>query len=178
MSKEGFTFGADPDREVSATRATYSDHPDFVQERPQSRQRRLPKGLFIIPADEAPDYDPPGEYPDTARRYLKFLARTGTMSSACKFAGISLTNIYIFRDTFEDFYEEEERAKDAVTDWIESMAIMEAMDSGTMTAAKMKTFLLSARRRHVYGEKQEIKHDVQMSWIDILKGVDKAKKGE
>lgn len=159
----GFDLGADVERE------------EFLQPKQEldvnTRQRRVPGGKFIIPEDEAPSYDPPEEYPQGAQTYLKKLARTGTMSAATLLTGISAQTVYRYRDLLDGFKDEEERAKDIVTDWIEEQAFAELTDKGTTSAVRMKEFMLKTRRRKVYGDRQEVEHtgNVQISWLDLLK---------
>ncbi len=158
----GFDLGADTERE------------EFLQPKQEldvnTHQRRVPGGKFIIPEDEAPNYEPPEDYPKCAQKYLKNLARTGTMSSATLLTGISPQTVYRYRDLLDGFVEAEDHAKDVVTDWIEEQAFQEVTAVGTPSAVRMKEFMLKTRRRKTYGDRQEVEHtgNVQISWLDLL----------
>ena len=87
----------------------------------KTRQRRPIKDTIgfiqhgLIPEEDA-IYDAPSPYPDPAHRYLRGLNRCGTMSGACKLAGIGVKRVYEWRKQLEGFQEEEETAKDCLLD--------------------------------------------------------------
>lgn len=168
MAKK-FAFGAEPRLAEPNT-----------GERQRARQRRLPKGIFIIPEDEAPEYTPPESYPEDAKEYLRWLARTGTMSGAVRMACLDTRKPYGWREHLEGFEEEEQCAKDCVTDWIESRSFQDVAHETGMPGVSMRQFMLKKRRRKEYGDKQEIdvKGEVGLTWVDIMKRATEENGGE
>ncbi len=144
---------------------------------PQDAATKIPGQL--IPQDELAPYDPPAEYPKRARKYLEMLARNGTMSGACRLAGMSTSNVYKYREELDGFRDEEDHVRDLITDWIEERSFLEVLSSGTSAAVNMKQFMLRSRRRSTYGDRQEVNlnGNVTVSWLDIMKNVDE-KQGE
>jgi len=145
----------------------------------RARQRRIPTDNIgcnrrpIIPEEES-GYTPPDLYPDAAKRYLSQLARIGTMTGACKLAGNAPKRVYEWRTQLEGFQDEEEAAKDAVTDYIEENLFDAVFTEAGMARVKAAELALKANRGEKYNTKQKVEHDgnVEVTWIDLLKQQD------
>ncbi len=151
-------------------------------ERKNTTQRRPIKDtvgfnrIGLIPEEEAPYYNAPEEYPEDARSYLSAITRCGTMSGACKIAGVSVNRVYKWRKEIEDFEDEEQFAKDCLTDALEESLYACGLGSESgMARVKALEAALKSNRASKYdrAQKHEVDAEVNMSWIDIMKQADK-----
>lgn len=149
---------------------------ELENEAARQRQRRIPTdniGLnrkAIIPKGES-GYVPPDLYPDPAQRYLEELSRIGTMTGACTLAGIGPKKVYEWRTQLEGFYDEEEAARDAITDFIEEALFDAALSEAGMAKVRAAEVMLKANRpkRYNAAQKHEVTGDVNVTWIELLK---------
>lgn len=150
-----------------------SDYPEA--ERENARQRKNPKnsiGFERYGLLEETAYEPPESFPEDAKDYLEGLARCGTMSGGSKLAGISVNRVYeLRRQMGEDFRDEEEIAKECMTDAIEeslySCGLGEVSGNARVRALESA---LKANRPEKYDrtQKHEIEGEVGLTWLDIL----------
>jgi len=127
-----------------------------------SRSPLLPKG--------ASGYEAPEEYPELARKYLEELSRIGTMSGATTLAGIGNKRVYEWRLHLEGFKDEEQAAKDCMTDYLEENLFDAGINEVGMARVKALEVALRAKKRE-YNPKQnvEVEGEVGLNWLDILK---------
>lgn len=117
-----------------------------------------------------PDSTTPHDVPATARRTKRTQRRAlaafrelGTVSGACLKVGIGRRTWYDMLERDAEFAREVMEASEAVADELEAEAIRRAKE-GSDT---LLMFLLRARRRDVFGERQEI----QLVSPDVLSRV-------
>lgn len=150
-------------------------------ERENSRQRREIKSTLgferygLIDEDDTP-YEPPEDFPQDAKRYLAGLSRCGTMSGACQLAGIGVNRVYKMRKKVgEDFYEEEDIAKDVLTDILEQSLYecgLGAVDGNARVRALESALKANRPSKYDRAQKHEIDGEVQMSWLEIMQKFD------
>lgn len=139
--------------------------------------------------EEASVYIPPtnldGEpIPDRAASYLKGLSRTGTMSGACKLAGISVNKIYEYRKKYGlDFTDEEDIAKACLQDVIENELFkcglgLTADVAGNARVRALEIALRANKPQYNPTTKHEVDADVQLSWLEILKKSQESETGK
>ena len=120
-------------------------------------------------------YDPPGSYPEDARKYLVGLSRCGTMSGGAKLAGVSVNRVYELRLKLEGFEEEEDIAKQCLTDALEDSLFRCGLGEvkGTARVNALEA-ALKAKKPEEYNraQKHEVEGEVEHSWIDIVKKVE------
>lgn len=97
-------------------------------------------------------------------KLLAAVAQGKTVSAAAKYAGVSREFVYKalkrsskFASQFEDAYEQG-------TDVLEDRAFQRAMEGSDA----MLTFLLKARRPHVYRDNVRVEHDLGKELLDAL----------
>ncbi len=154
---------------------------NYEEEESRSRQRRPISNSIgfnrnaLIPKGQS-GYEPPDLYPTIAQLYLEALSRIGTMSGAAKLAGSSVNKIYEFRLHLEGFIDEEEAAKDAMTDCLEENLFDAAFTEVGMARVRALEVALKAKRRS-YNPKQEheISGEVNVTWLDLLKQAEQEK---
>ncbi len=164
------------DEEIRRDLEESADSAREESKKEKSRQRRIPYnnvGLnrnAIVPEEDV-SYDPPGSYPDLAQRYLGQLARIGTMTGACKLAGTSPLRVYEWRTQLEGFYDEEEAAKDALTDYLEENLFDAVFTEVGMARVKALEVALKANRSKKYNpaQKHQVDGEVGVTWIELLK---------
>lgn len=107
--------------------------------------------------------------------FLEVLARTGNVTASCAAAGVSRTALKYWRDTCEGFEEAYIEANEISVDALEAQArhlALHGVDEpiihmGQIVAYKTKysesmlALLLKAKRRHEFGDKVEMAHDVK-----------------
>lgn len=91
--------------------------------------------------------------------FLKALAEEGTVSAACRNAGISRNHAYRTRQQDEGFALAWADVESTVTDKLERKAVELALDG----EVKLLEFLLKARRPDVYRESVRVQSDVKIS---------------
>lgn len=145
------------------------------KEREHARQRRVSTDAIgfnrkpLIPEGES-GYEAPEHFPEAAKRYLMCLARIGTLSGACKLAGAAPKRVYEWRAQLKGFEDEEDAAKDAITDYLEENLFDASITEVGMARVKALTEALKANRGTKYNPRQEhqIQGSMSMTWIDIL----------
>lgn len=145
------------------------------------RQRRPIKDTVgfnrhkLIPEEDSP-YEAPENFPPDAQRYLEGLARCGTLSGGAQLAGIGARRVYAMRKQIEGFLDEEEIAKDCLTD-VEEEALFDLGLNAKSEMAKVKALekILKANRSEKYDrtQKHEIEGEIQMTWLDLLREQEK-----
>lgn len=140
----------------------------------------------LVPKEDT-IYSPPSffhedEVPADCQDYLVGLSRCGTLSGACKLAGIAVNRVYTWRKQFGyDFKDEEEIAKDCLIDLIEEELFAAGLGfaediKGRSRVNAMETALKANRDKYNPKQKHDIEGEVTMSWLDILHEADKEQK--
>ena len=88
---------------------------------------------------------------DTYKKVLDAYAEKGTVTAACRCAGISRETFYRWLKEDPKFKAAVDDAYEQVTDDLEESALERAKKDTTLTI-----FLLKGRKRGVYGDKQEL----------------------
>ena len=122
--------------------------------------------------EESP-YEPPETYPEEAQDYLIGLSRCGTLSGACKLAGISVNWVYRWRKQLEGFYDEEDIAKYCFTDVLEEDLFKcgLGLDPRVSGMARVKALdrAIKANRPEKYNDSYEVEVNQKVTWLDIIK---------
>lgn len=131
-------------------------------------------GKFIIPEGES-CYDPPEHYPDGAKRYLRYLARTRQVTTSISLAHIGGGIPGVWRGDpldggLEGFSEQEDEAREAFVDWQEGAFFNLAQQEKGMPAVTAGIFTLKSLRERDYAERKEVKHGgkVDVCWLDMF----------
>jgi len=123
-------------------------------------------------------YEPPQTFPQDAQLYLKGLSKCGTMSGGSKLAGISVNRVYELRRKLEGFRDEEDIAKNCLTDAIEHSLFKMGygLDETVTGSARVKAaeIILKANRPDKYNRarKHEVSGQVNMTWFEIMQKAD------
>ena len=137
----------------------------------------------LVPKEDT-IYSPPthfgeDEVPSDCKDYLVGLSRCGTLSGACKLAGISVNRVYTWRKEYGyDFRDEEDIAKDCLIDLIEEELFAAGLGfaediQGRSRVNALETALKANREKYNPKQKHEVEGEVRMSWLDILHKAEK-----
>lgn len=85
---------------------------------------------------------------------LEALAKGSSVSAACAHAQVERRRFYEWRESDPEFARSVDEAIDAGTDRLEDVAIRRAEDSSDT----LLIFLLKARRREKFGDRQQFEH--------------------
>lgn len=95
-------------------------------------------------------YEPPEGFPHEARMYLVALSQVGTLTGACRDAGVGHDRPYGWRRGLEGFAEAEEAAREAHADWLEEQLFTRApLDKNPL----LLIFALKGARPQKYNER-------------------------
>ena len=137
----------------------------------------------LVPKDQI-TYTPPETFGDEkvpvdCQDYLIGLSRCGTLSGACRLAGIAVNRVYKWRKEYGyDFKDEEEIAKACLIDIIEEELFAAGLGyaediQGRARVTAMETALKANREKYNTKQKHEVDGELKMSWLDILHEAEK-----
>lgn len=107
--------------------------------------------------------------------WLKAYAQHGTVTAACKVAGISRETAYQHRKSDLEFAAAWDREENAVTDLLEKTLVEVALDFSHRGQVRALDIALKARRPSVYRESLNVKHGGKVGVaVEIEEGVDEA----
>ena len=105
---------------------------------------------------------------DTQLALLAILRERPVMTIACRQLGIDYRTFSAFRKWHPEFAREVDDAREEGFDQLEAKALEEAL-SGGFKAHKLLEFLLKGRKRHVYGDRLDVRsshqHEVVINLI-------------